>query len=473
MRFLLRHATKSTIAALLLGLLLRLWFIHYYPVVDGDSLVYGEIARNWFWHGIYGFTRSNGIHPTLIRLPGYPFFLGVCFLIFGVDHYTAVLVVQAVMDLATCLLIAGFAVRVISRRAGIVALYLAALCPFTANFVASPLTETPTLFCIALGLYALARYVERPGFNAWFWMLVFSIGYSALLRPDGPLIGLVLVPAMFWYSRHRIPARRSAMLAIACTLLAMVPFVPWTVRNEVTMHVFQPLAPRYANDPTEYVPRGWIRWVRSWAADYTSTADTYWNVNGSAIDISLLPSRAFDTPAEKAQTAKLFEEYNKLDIMTPALSDRFGELAQQRIDRHPVRFYVVLPLMRLADMWLRPRTAQLWIELRWWQYQHHPAETIFSWGYAALNLAYLLLAAWGLRKHVPFTAVMVTYVILRCLLLLTIEAPEPRYTLECFPMIFILAAAALTSRTPSTDTSSVTLDEMSQQAVTHSSRLSA
>jgi 4-amino-4-deoxy-L-arabinose transferase-like glycosyltransferase len=448
MQSLLRQATKSTIVALFLGLLLRLWFIHYYPVIEGDTFVYGEIAINWFWHGTFGLMRVHGIEPTLVRLPGYPMFLALCFFLFGVEHYTAVLFVQTAMDLVTCLLIGGFAARVISRRAGIVALYLAALCPFTANYVACPLTETPTLFCIALGLYALARYVERPGFTVWFWMLVFSIGYSALLRPDGPLLGVVLVPAMFWYARPKLSTGRSFRLAILCTLLAMIPFVPWTIRNEISMHSFQPLAPRYANDPNEFVPHGWIRWVKSWAAEYTSTADTYWNVNGSPLDITLLPARAFDSPAEKAESAKLFDEYNKTEIMSPALDAKFNSLARQRIARHPIRFYVVLPLARLADMWLRPRTEQLWIELRWWQYQHHSAETIFSWAYAALNFAYLALAAWGLRKRVPFTPVMVAYAIARCLLLFTVETPESRYTLECFPMIFILAAAALTVRTP-------------------------
>ncbi len=212
------------------------------------------------------------------------------------------------------------------------------------------------------------------------------------------------------------------------------------------LHVFQPLAPRYANNPGEFVPRGWIRWVQSWAADYTSTAEVYWNVNGSAIDLESLPTRAFDTPAEKAETARLFDLYNATDVMTPAVSRDFGQLAQQRIHRDPFRFYVELPVLRLADMWLRPRTGQLWIELRWWQYEHHPAETIFSWSYAALNLAYLLLAAWGLKKRVPYAGVMVAYVVLRCLLLLTLETPESRYTLECFPMIFILAGAAIAGR---------------------------
>jgi len=325
-------------------------------------------------------------------------------------------------------------------------LYLAGLCPFTANFVASPLTETPTLFCIALGLYSLVRYLERPAFGGWFWTLIFSISYAALLRPDGALLGVVLVPAMFWYGRSRVSSERSTTLATACTLLALLPFVAWTIRNQRTFHVFQPLAPRYANNPGEYVPRGWIRWFQSWAVDYTSTAEVYWNVNGSPLDIQLPSSRAFDSPAQKAETAKLFARYNATVFMTPALSQDFGRLAQQRIDHSPFRFYVELPLLRLADMWLRPRTAQLWIELRWWQYEHHPAETIFSWCYAALDLSYILLAAWGLRRRVPFTAVMVGYVVLRCLLLLTIEAPEARYTLECFPMVFILAGVTLAGR---------------------------
>ncbi len=443
---LLRHSTRNVVAALVAGLLLRLWFIHYYPVVDGDTLVYGEIARNWFGHGIYGLNGTNGAYPTLIRLPGYPLFLGICFFFFGVNHYTGILWLQAIIDLCACLLVAGFAARTVSHRAGVATLYLAALCPFTANYVASPLTETPTIFCIALGLYALARYLEQPRFGGWFWVLAFSISYAALLRPDGALLGLVLVPAMFWYGRKHISAQRSATQAAACTLLALIPFILWTVRNERTMHVFQPLAPRYANDPAEHPPRGWIRWVQTWAGDYASTAEIYWSVEGSPVDMQLLPSRSFDTPAEKAETASLIATYNHDQIMTPALNAAFGKLAQQRIRRHPFRFYVVMPFMRLEDMWLRPRTEQLDIELRWWQYEHHPAETIFSWSYAALNLAYLLLAAWGLKKRVPYAGVMVAYVVLRCLLLLTLETPESRYTLECFPIIFILAGAAIAGR---------------------------
>jgi hypothetical protein len=83
-------------AALAAGLLLRLWFIRHYALVTGDSLLYGDIAKNWLTHGIYGFgdTTAAGteiVRPTLIRLPGYPIFLAACFRFFGLEHYGAVM----------------------------------------------------------------------------------------------------------------------------------------------------------------------------------------------------------------------------------------------------------------------------------------------------------------------------------------------------------------------------------------------
>jgi hypothetical protein len=38
---------------------------------------------------------------------------------------------------------------------------------------------------------------------------------------------------------------------------------------------------------------------------------------------------------------------------------------------------------------------------------------------------------------------MLAYLALRSALLLTVEAPETRYTLECFPILFALGGVAL------------------------------
>ena len=219
----------SVLCALAAGAALRLWFIHAFPQIQGDSLLYADIARNWLTHGIYGrsITHAGGlptIAPTLVRLPGYPGFLALCFAVFGKQNYLAVLYLQVVIDLATCLLIAEFVRRLCGRRAAMAALWLAALCPFTANYVAMPLTETPSIFCVALGLCAFAAVLERPH---WGWMLAlaFAWSYAALLRPDGALLAVTFFPALVLYGRSSLGLARSLRIALLCGLIAVLPFV--------------------------------------------------------------------------------------------------------------------------------------------------------------------------------------------------------------------------------------------------------
>ena len=168
------------------------------------------------------------------------------------------------------------------------------------------------------------------------------------------------------------------------------------------------------------------------------------------LDVSELPSRAFDSPAQYAETAALAADYNNQGMeITPEIDARFGRLAEQRIAADPARYYAWLPLGRLADMWLRPRVENLPIDLDWWVYAHHHVETEFSWAYAGLNALYLILGVAGLcfspQRRGPvvgdpdtrprFWVALLAYVLLRSALLLTVEAPETRYTLECFPML--------------------------------------
>ena len=272
-------------------------------------------------------------------------------------------------------------------------------------------------------------------------MLIFSWSYAALLRPDGALLAVVLWIALIVYGRRSLGWASAFRLAVLAGLLSLLPFVAWTVRNEHTFHVFQPLAPRYANDPGEFAFPGFVRWIRTLTADFTSTNEIYWNGNSDRIDPRNLPSRAFDNPGQYRQTQRLLEQYNATTTLTPELDAAFAQLAAERVRAHPIRYYVGLPLLRLADMWLRPRVETLnSVPLRWWQYAQHPAATRVALFYGALNLAYLVAAFLGVLRRPPLAGSMVGFIALRSLLLATLEAPEPRYTLECFPVLIVLAA---------------------------------
>jgi len=443
---------RCTAAALLAGALLRLFFLLHHPRFSGDSLVYGDLAHNLLAHHVFGFTEDT-LRPTLIRLPGYPLFLAVCFLLFGNANYVAVICVQAVLDLLTCVLLGRLAGQLWGVRAGRIALGLATLCPFTANYAAAPLTETLSLLCAVLAFYALARWSALRSL-CWAAVLGLSLAYAVLLRPDQGLLAAAILPAMLWIALTRgRPAslpRRFAAPTFACALVVL-PLLLWGVRNWRVFHVVQPLAPRYANDPGESVPFGFQRWYRTWALDFKSTVDVYWQYDGSPVLMKDLPARAFDTPAQRAETAALLARYNDETASTPAFDAAFARLAALRVAAHPLRYFILLPVGRELDMWLRPRTELLKAPLDWWNLRAHPVASVAELTYALLDAAYLVLALagiflWRSRPSplpVAFPCALAAFVGLRCLLLLTIDNSEPRYTLECFPVVILLGACAL------------------------------
>ena len=130
--------------------------------------------------------------------------------------------------------------------------------------------------------------------------------------------------------------------------------------------------------------------------------------------------------------------HSNVQLANQTLSD-----AQERYAAHPFERHVLLPIGRMLDMWLRPRVENLPIDLDWWVYSKHNAETRFSWFYAGLNAVYLLLGIVGLWLRPKVWKWMLAYIVLRSMLLLTVEAPEARYTLECFPMLFLLGGVGL------------------------------
>jgi hypothetical protein len=333
-----------------------------------------------------------------------------------------------------------------------VTLWVAALCPFTANYAAAPLTETLVLLTIAAAFYAMVRWWDAgTEFNRWLWVVAAALAYSLLLRPEQGLLAVAVLPAM-WWSTRREP--RALGPVIACAVCVILPLVPWTVRNWRTFHVIQPLAPRYANDPGETPPLGFARWYRTWAMEFASTDQVYWNYNGYRINPALLPERAFDAGSRSAsemlrrQTLEVLEDYNQTAQQTPESEAEFAELARERVHAHPVQYYELMPVARLIDMALRPRTEMMAVPLEWWRWREHPEKSLFAGVYAAVNLIYLAVgvAGWWCwrRWHGPVPMqelawAMATTVVLRCLLLLTIDNSEPRYTLEFFPVIFVFA----------------------------------
>jgi Dolichyl-phosphate-mannose-protein mannosyltransferase len=463
---LVRKDARFFLAASLAALALRLVFVLHFPAVVDDSRLYADIAENWLQHGVYGITDSGQIMPTLSRLPGYPAFLAAIFAVFGWSNFRAVLLIQVLFDLGTCFLVADLARRFASERAAKVAFLLAALCPFLANYSAAVLTETLEIFFTTLALdlamrgsAGFLRNLESdstPLPLTWLGCGL-SIGACILLRPDGGI--LFAAVGAYWLllflrnfmvrlkpTSGIVPGLRPMLsVGVILAVAALAPLVPWTLRNLHTMHRFEPLAPRYANDSDELLMPGFNRWTKTWLADYTSVEEIYWKVPGDDIDVTRLPRRAFDSTQQRQATQQLLADYNSDREVTPELDARFAALAEARIHAAPLHYYAWLPALRITDMWLRPRTELLPSDPRWWEFNDDPTWLTVSIVFGLINLAYIAAAAAGLwRWRNSFGAgLLVMFLALRSLFLGTLENPEPRYTLECYPVVIVAAAVFL------------------------------
>jgi 4-amino-4-deoxy-L-arabinose transferase-like glycosyltransferase len=455
----------NVLAAVCAGLALRVYLVLKFPVTDtGDAPVYIELAWNWLKNGVYGFAVHGQLTPVDMRVPGYPAFLAAVFAVAGQSPRAAMLA-QVVVDLATCFVIALIAARLAPessrRRVALAGLWLAALCPFTANYTAVVLTETLVIFLTALAILVLLQtdvggaQVTRAGsFLANPWLLAgLVVGFGTLVRPETPLVlfaaGLVLV-AKWWRPADWKKLIRAGLLM---GLGLLMPLVPWAARNWRTLHDVQFLAPRYSELPGEYTPLGFTAWTNTWMWRFRDVYLTQWKVNEEEIAIDRLPAYAFDSQDERERMADLLDEYNEALTIDPPLDQEFREIARERTERHPLRTYVKVPLLRSLTLWFTPRVELLPSSGHLWplreEWQDDRPDFLVTMGLSLVNVIYIALAlagAWLARRR-PGWALLILVCVVRTLFFVKfVETPEPRYVLECFPAVIALAAQVFVSR---------------------------
>jgi len=205
------------------------------------------------------------------------------------------------------------------------------------------------------------------------------------------------------------------------------------------------------------VPYGFMAWNKTWLYRVRDLSLVPWKLNEEAISVDDIPARAFDTPEEKQRVATILEQYNDDLTLTPEEDAAFAQLARERTARHPLRTYLWLPAARAVTIWFTPRIELLPIsgnvfplaQMR----EDDPVDQKITSLYFVLNLLYVGLGVWGAtwlwRAH-PAARVAVAFlalfIMLRTAFLTTLETPEPRYVLVCFPALIAMGAQVFARR---------------------------
>ncbi len=360
-----------------------------------------------------------------------------------------------------------------NRRVRTAALWLAVLCPFTANYTAAPLTEVFAVFWTGLASCVLVlalRRVKKPDFlvKNSHMRLRSSVEYTALaagllvgagtlFRPETPilLIAAALVfGGLFFISRD---IKRWILTSLAMALGCLMILSPWALRNMVTLGDPQFLAPKYSNLPGELVPKGFMAWEKTWLFRVRDCYLVPWRLNEEAIFADDIPARAFDSAEEKQRVATILEQYNNDFALTPEEDAAFAQLARERTARHPLRTYLWLPMARAVAIWFTPRIELLPISGHVFPLQQmredDPVDQEVTILFFALNLFYVGLGVWGAARlwrsnsvARPAVAFLVLFILIRTAFLTTLETPEPRYVLVCFPALIAMGAQGFARR---------------------------
>jgi hypothetical protein len=159
------------------------------------------------------------------------------------------------------------------------------------------------LLWAATGLLAGVAVLFRPDSGLFALAIGITLVVATLLRSSDVTLGTRGEEVLYRFSR-------ASYLGAVFSLAFCLVLVPWTIRNSRVFHVFQPLAPAHAEMPGEFVPRGYLQWLRTWIDDGRYVGPVLWSLDETPIKLEDVPDRAFDSAEEKQRVAALFEKYN-------------------------------------------------------------------------------------------------------------------------------------------------------------------
>jgi 4-amino-4-deoxy-L-arabinose transferase-like glycosyltransferase len=238
------------IAALLLvagALALRLAYVDATPgyTLRHDARDYDVHARSIAEGQGFSKTLAHG-RPTAFRPPGYPYFLGGVYHVFGVERaenprrLRVARIAQAFVGTAVVALVGVLAAQLWGAGVGLLALGLSAvyvpLITVGGAVMSEPLFDAFMLAALA------AAVAHRRSSHRYRWALAagFLGGLAILTRANA----IILLLPLAWAVWDAKPWRSRAALGppLALVVVALLTVTPWTIRNAVEFDTFVPVS---------------------------------------------------------------------------------------------------------------------------------------------------------------------------------------------------------------------------------------
>lgn len=256
-----RYGKRTLIALALiafLGLVVRAYVV-VNPVANpaDDSHAYYAISKALYTEGSFG---GPEFHDSSDWSPGAPFLYAAAFYATGGAREGTARIVEALLGLATILVVFALGWRLggreLSRWVGLFAAFAVAIYPPFLHTTGELMSEPPAMLTLPAAVLAFLwasdrqRNVNRviPGMRGqlagcWVWLVPgLLLGLTAMFRPEYLLVAaalVVLTAVRTWREREwRLGLASAAILLVAIVL----PILPWTIRNYVVLERVVPIS---------------------------------------------------------------------------------------------------------------------------------------------------------------------------------------------------------------------------------------
>jgi tetratricopeptide (TPR) repeat protein len=227
------------IAVFVLALVIRLLYLNQVASVP----VFHKLAIDAKeYHGLANqILRGNLAHPDSVYMnPLYPFFLASIYFIFG-QSYLAVVVIQAIVDSASCILIYCIASTLFNGRIGIIAALTYAFYGVAVFYTGTLLAPTLVVFFTLLFIVSMLAAEQRMQTKAFFISGIL-FGLAVLARPNVILFTFFLPLWFLLVQRNKLGFHKSirSLLFLLVGFSIVLSFI--SIRNYAVEKRISPLS---------------------------------------------------------------------------------------------------------------------------------------------------------------------------------------------------------------------------------------
>jgi hypothetical protein len=212
---------KRLLLFLLVGLMVRVCYVltlenrFYFP----DEKGFDRLGLNISQFNGYSYSKEPPYRPTAHRVPVYPLFVGLCYLIFG-HNFLSVRLLQSLLSILSAVIIYHIAKR-LNKSCALISSAIYSLWPFSIFYCGYLLTETLFIF-LFLSFFALFLSERKLSAGILF-------GLCLLTKPS-----LLLFPLFLFFFRGRL----SALSFLYTMLISFSILSLWSLRNTISCGEF-------------------------------------------------------------------------------------------------------------------------------------------------------------------------------------------------------------------------------------------